>query len=109
MASLYESLTPYFYMHLHITHNLGVLIPFTSFQAKFLAIVNVSPLKCYQGFYNYMLEFGILPHRWSILLFLRDQNKHQKWLRDLMCLTGKKVVQVPLKILQILEGQFREG
>lgn len=37
------SSTPYFYMHLYVIHDLRVLIPFTPFEAKFLAIANVSP------------------------------------------------------------------
>lgn len=32
--------TPYFYLHLHDIHDLGVLIPFTPFEVEFLVIEN---------------------------------------------------------------------
>lgn len=40
MATLDGSFFPYFYLHLLLIHELGVLIPFTPFEADFLATAN---------------------------------------------------------------------
>lgn len=44
MPALDEFPFPYFYMHLLIIHHLGVIIPFTPFEAEVLVAVNVSPI-----------------------------------------------------------------
>lgn len=38
-----ESYAPYFYIHLPIIHELGVLVSFTSFKVDFMKNVNVAP------------------------------------------------------------------
>lgn len=42
MASINDSFTPCFYLHLSVIHDLGVLIPFTLFKTKVLVIESVS-------------------------------------------------------------------
>lgn len=54
MATLGDSFTPYFYLNLHVIHELGVLIPFTPFEANFLETASVS-------------IFQITPNVWSII------------------------------------------
>lgn len=43
MATRGTSSAPYFYFHLHVIHELGVLIPFTPFETYLLTITNVAP------------------------------------------------------------------
>lgn len=54
MTALYDSPRPYFYLYLHIIHDLGVLIPLTLFETEVL----VSTI--------YALS-KIMPHRWSVI------------------------------------------
>lgn len=38
-----SSHTPYFYLHLYVIHDLGVLIPFMPFEVDFLETVKIFP------------------------------------------------------------------
>lgn len=38
----------YFYLHIPIVYDLGVLVPFTSFETKFLTTVNMAPHRLLQ-------------------------------------------------------------
>lgn len=43
MATTCGSSTPYFYLHLPVIYELGILIPFTPFEVDFLVTINVTP------------------------------------------------------------------
>lgn len=70
----------YFYLHLPVIYELGVLVPFTSFETKFLTVVNVAPsqvtpnvwgiLRAFQIVYRHL---GVSPYVRVLLYFFRTK------------------------------------
>lgn len=55
-----EASSCYFYFHLLVIHELGVLVPFTSFEMDFLTIANVSPSQITLNVYSDLRDFQIM-------------------------------------------------
>lgn len=58
--------TTYFYLHLPVIHDLGVLIPFTLFKAEFLEISNVSTYQVTSNIKGFVRVLKIICRRLEV-------------------------------------------
>lgn len=71
MVVLNDSPTPYFYLHLPIIHDLGVLMPFMSCETEFLASTNVAPSHVMFNVQGIVKAFKIIHWRLGVFLTIR--------------------------------------
>lgn len=57
----------YFYLHLPIIYDLGVLVPFSSFETKFLITANVAPSQITLNVWSILRVFQIIYCNWGFL------------------------------------------
>lgn len=55
-----DSFSPYFYLHLLVINELGVLIPCTPFEGNFLETVNVTLSQITPNMWNILRDFDIV-------------------------------------------------